>query len=93
LLSADCCDAALVHWGPAEESQLRHPALIRGFTDYARWVLVRAFRREQGLMLAPGIAAYDVRQLLGAGLRIVARAQGSGTGRYFEESVANVGID
>lgn len=82
-----------MHWGPAEESQLRHPALIRGFTDYARWVLVRAFRREQGLMLAPGIAAYDVRQLLGAGLRIVARAQGSGTGRYFEESVANVGID
>ena len=43
LLSAERCDATLLHWGPADESQMRHPALIRGFADYARWVLVRAF--------------------------------------------------
>lgn len=93
LLAAERCDVALVHWGPADESQMRHPALIRGFADYSRWVLVRAFRREQGLMLAPGVHARDARQLLAAGLRIAGRPQGSGTGRYFEETVADAGID
>ncbi|MFT5172225.1 MAG: putative molybdopterin biosynthesis protein [Gammaproteobacteria bacterium] len=93
LLSAERCDATLLHWGPADESQMRHPALIRGFADYTRWVLVRAFRREQGLMLAPGVVARDAQQLLAAGLRIATRAAGSGTGRYFEETVANAGID
>ncbi|MFT5448841.1 MAG: putative molybdopterin biosynthesis protein [Gammaproteobacteria bacterium] len=91
LLSAERCDAALVHWGPTEESQMRHPALIRGFADYTRWVLVRAFRREQGLMLAPGVSAQDANTLITSGLRIVARTPGSGTGRYFEETVAGTG--
>jgi excisionase family DNA binding protein len=93
LLSAERCDAALVHWGPTEESRMRHPALIRGFADYTRWVLVRAFRREQGLMLAPGVTAQDAKTLIKSGLRIVARAPGSGTGRYFEESVADTGTE
>ena len=79
LLSAERCDAALVHWGPSEESQLRHPALIRNFADYSRWVLVRAFRREQGLMLAPGVEPKDASTLIKSGLRIAARAPGSGT--------------
>jgi putative molybdopterin biosynthesis protein len=93
LLAAERCDAALVHWGPAAESQMRHPALIRGFADYARWVLVRAFRREQGLMLAPGVTPRDAQELIAADLRIAARTQGSGTGRYFAETVAATGID
>lgn len=92
LLAAGRCDATLLHWGPAEESGLRHPALIRGFAEHGRWVLVRAFRREQGLMLAPGVAAAEPAALLAAGLRVAGRAgEGSGTARYFQETLARSG--
>ncbi len=93
LLAAERCDAALLHWGPADESGLRHPALIRGFGEHGRWVLVRAFRREQGLMLAPGIEPAEPADLLRRGLRLAARTAGSGTGRFFDETVAAAGID
>jgi len=93
LLAAQRCDAALLHWGLVEESELRHPALIRGFAEHARWVLVRAFRREQGLMLAPGVdASRGAEQLLREGLRVATRAAGSGTGRFFDETLARAGV-
>jgi excisionase family DNA binding protein len=93
LLAAERCDATLLHWGLAEESELRHPGLIRGFAEHARWVLVRAFRREQGLMLAPGVdAQQSFEQLLHRGLRVAARAPGSGTGRFFDETLARAGV-
>jgi excisionase family DNA binding protein len=92
LLAAERCDAALVHWGPAEESELRHPGLLRGFAEHGKWVLVRACRREQGLMLAPGVKPDGAAALLAGGLRVAAREPGSGTGRYFEEALARAGI-
>lgn len=90
LLAAGRCDASLVHWGLADESHLRHPALIRAFPEHGQWVLVRAFRREQGLMLAPGLSPEDrhLDRLLAPGTRVVARVEGSGTGRFFEETMA-----
>jgi excisionase family DNA binding protein len=90
LLAAERCDAALLHWGPADESALRHPGLVRGFAGHGGWVLVRAFRREQGLMLAPGISpGGGPAALLERGLRVAAREPGSGTGRFFEEICAD----
>jgi excisionase family DNA binding protein len=89
LLAAERCDAALLHWGPVDESALRHPGLMRGFAEHGGWVLVRAFRREQGLMLAPGVTPTAApAALLERGLRVAARAPGSGTGRFFEEVCA-----
>ena len=93
LLAAERCDAALLHWGLVDESELRHPALIRGFAGHGRWVLVRAFRREQGLMLAPRVDGGDPARLLERGLRVVARTEGSGTGRFFEETLARFAIE
>ncbi len=92
LLAAERCDAALLHWGIAEESEMRHPALIRGFPEHGRWVLVRAFRREQGLMLAPGVESDEPRALLTRGLRVARPAQGSGTGRFFQETLARAEV-
>ena len=93
LLAAERCDAALLHWGLAEESGMRHPGLIRGFAEHGRWVLVRAFRREQGLMLAPGVSGNDATALLGQDLRVATRRTGSGTGRFFQETLARAGVD
>lgn len=92
LLAAERCDAALLHWGPVEESDMRHPALIRGFPEHGRWVLVRAFRREQGLMLAPGVSGDDASEILARGPRVAARTEGSGTGRFFDEAVARARV-
>src|SRR3970282_1116298 len=54
LLARHRADICAIHWGPAAESEKRHPALIAQFPQHRDWVVVRAFYREQGLILAPG---------------------------------------
>lgn len=95
LLAAGRCDVALVHWGRVEESALRHPALLRHFPEHGNWVLVRAFRREQGLMLRPGLTAEpaSASEVLAKNRRIVMRTEGSGTGRFLDEALAEIGYD
>jgi putative molybdopterin biosynthesis protein len=56
LLSRRRADICGIHWGPAEESRQRHPALLRQHPSHHDWVLVRAFLREQGLILANGLS-------------------------------------
>jgi len=51
LLAQGLVDCCAVHWGRAEESQIRHPALIRQYAGSRHWVLVHLFKRRQGLML------------------------------------------
>jgi len=93
LLASGRADACALHWGPVEESHLRHPALISGFAQHHQWVLVRGFRREQGLLVSPAIAgeAPSVDALLGANHAWVLRQDGSGSQRFFQEMLANHG--
>ena len=44
-------DACALHRRPKQESHLRHPALLSQYAGHRRWVLIRAYHREQGLML------------------------------------------
>ena len=91
LLAAGRADVCAVHWGPAAESAVRHPALLSRFPGHARWALVRAFRREQGLMVSPRAAERhdaSVEALTGAGLRWAFRQDGSGSQRFLEETCA-----
>jgi excisionase family DNA binding protein len=55
LLQAHRADASCLRWGPKRESHLRHPALLRQYPHHRRWILVRAFSREQGLLVAPAV--------------------------------------
>jgi excisionase family DNA binding protein len=91
LLSSGRADACSIHWGPAEESHLRHPALISAFTPHHQWVLVRGFRREQGLMVSPAIPEPErvVQRLLERRFRWVLRQDGSGSQRFFQEVLAH----
>ena len=93
LLSSGRADACSIHWGPAEESHLRHPALISGFAQHHQWVLVRGFRREQGLLVSPTIAEdeRDVDWLLTSKRPWVLRQDGAGSQRFFQEMLANHG--
>ncbi|AHE97265.1 helix-turn-helix transcriptional regulator [Thioalkalivibrio paradoxus] len=89
LLHGNRVDACCVHWGPAEESQMRHPALIRSFPQHRHWVIIRAFQREQGFILNRSVAEYfsSPDELPGADLRWIQRQQGSGTQRFLRETL------
>jgi putative molybdopterin biosynthesis protein len=94
LLQAHRADACPLHWGPSEESHLRHPALLGQYAGHRRWVLIRAFRREQGVMLRPDLAdaGADLGSLLGSPLRWAMRQEGAGARRYFEETLRRHGV-
>ncbi len=50
LLDANKVDACCIHWGPEKESNTRHPSLLQQYSQNHNWVLIRAFKREQGLI-------------------------------------------
>lgn len=94
LLSASRADVGCVHWGPEQESRLRHPALLQQYPSHRHWVLVRAFLREQGLMVRPDALKpdTDIATLLKAPLRWVLRQDGAGTRRFLQETLAEHGM-
>lgn len=84
LLARRRAEICTLHWGPAEESHLRHTALLNQHPQHHDWLLVRAFRREQGLMVRPEHLG-RVEDLLHAELRWVQRQEGSGSQRLLQE--------
>jgi putative molybdopterin biosynthesis protein len=88
-------DLCALHWGPDSESLQRHPALLRQYVQYTDWILVRLFRREQGLIMAPGLWTADSRmeQLFSPGIRWAARQEGAGSQRFLRELIAEHRLD
>ena len=94
LVAALRADVGCVHWGPDGESAIRHPALLAQHAAHKDWILVRAFRREQGLLLrsdavAPGA---DLSDVLGADLRWLMRPGNAGSRRFLHELFADRGV-
>ncbi len=89
LMAAHRADVCCMHWGPAEESQMRHPALLSHYTQHRNWTLVRACKREQGIMLHPGLfeSETDAEKVLKSGIRWVMRQDGSGSQRFLHETL------
>jgi excisionase family DNA binding protein len=96
LLARQRADVCALHWGPAEESIHRHPALIRQYPQHHNWVVVRVFYREQGLICAPGLAAETsagVERVFQPDVRWAMRQEGAGSQRFLKEIVAKHHID
>ena len=95
LLAQRRADVCGIHWGPAEESHWRHPALIRQFVQAGDWVLVRLYRREQGLIVSPGLwtAQISVEELFGHQVRWVDRQEGTGSHRFLQELISRHDLD
>jgi excisionase family DNA binding protein len=95
LLQGHRADACPIHWGPSEESHLRHPALLGQYGGHRRWVLIRAFRREQGVMLRQDLGGegLDLAALLRSPLRWAMRQEGAGTRRFFDEALIRHGVE
>ena len=95
LLQASRVDVSALHWGPSNESRTRHPALLRQHPRHRNWVLIRAFNREQGLIVKPEIAARtsNPEDLIATGHRWAQRQAGAGAQRFFMEMRKTRGID
>jgi len=87
LLQASRVDVSALHWGPCEESRTRHPALLRQHPQHRNWVLIRAFTREQGLIVSHEVArrTTDPERLIGPDFRWVQRQPGAGAQRFLME--------
>lgn len=94
LLQANRIDACGIHWGPDSESHLRHPALLSQYSQHHQWVLIRAFRREQGLMIHAELAAKtrEITSLFNSRYRWAIRQSGSGSQRFLLELLSHYGI-
>ncbi|WP_280539255.1 helix-turn-helix transcriptional regulator [Chromohalobacter sp. 11-W] len=90
LLSQGRADVCAIHWGRAEESELRHPALVRSHSGYRHWVLVRLFRRSQGLIIRSEDRhqPHDPSGLFGGNRRWAIRQEGAGSQRFLKEWLA-----
>jgi putative molybdopterin biosynthesis protein len=95
LLARRRADVCGMHWGPAAESEHRHLAVIRQYPQRRDWIVERAFYREQGLILAPGMRpdGNDPAPLFAAGVRWAMRQEGAGSQRFLRETLARHGID
>jgi len=95
LMQAQRIDACCLHWGPNSESATRHPALLSQYSHHHKWVLIRAFRREQGLMVNPRILNYthDPRDLFDRQFRWTLRQSGAGAQRFLLEILGQHGLN
>jgi len=95
LLARRRADVCTLHWGPDTESLHRHPALLRQHVQHKDWILVRLCRREQGLIMAPGLWAGDgrIEQLFSSEVRWVGRQEGAGSQRFLREIIAEHRLD
>lgn len=91
LLAQGHSDACAIHWGNAEESEVRHPALLQNYRQSKHWILVHLFRRSQGLIIRPGDQARleDPAAALDYSTRWVVRQEGAGSQRFLNEWLAH----
>lgn len=89
LLSQGLVDCCTLHWGKADESQLRHPALVRQYSGARHWVLVHLFKRQQGLMLNKTLKDLPNSELLK--YRWVVRQEGAGSQRFLKDWLGQQG--
>lgn len=95
MLASRRADVCGIHWGPAAESYQRHPALLRQFSQAGEWVLVRLYRREQGLLVSPDMwsAPIDIADFFQPQVRWVERQEGAGSQRFLQELIAQHNLD
>jgi len=95
LLESHRVDVCGIHWGPDTESHIRHPALLKQHSEARNWVLIHAFRREQGLLLKAGslVANQRIEELFSSPLRWTLRQPGAGAQRFLMEQLCRVNLN
>lgn len=91
LLQSQRIDVCGMHWGPQAESVLRHPALLQQHSQHKQWVLIRAFQREQGLLINLKLLqlSKDPDAFFDLQYRWAMRQKGSGAQRFLLETLSH----
>ena len=91
LLQSQRIDVCGIHWGPQAESKFRHPALLQQHAQHTQWVLIRAFQREQGLIISPPVLTFseDPEAFFDPQFRWVERQKGAGAQRFLQEVLSH----
>ncbi len=91
LLQSQRIDVCGMHWGPQAESKMRHPALLQQHSQYKHWVLIRAFQREQGLIISPPVLKFseNPEAFFDPQFRWAMRQKGSGAQRFLLEILSH----
>lgn len=94
LLGQGHADACAIHWGRAEESEVRHPALLQRYSQCKHWVLVHLFCRSQGLIVrgADQMRFETTADALECSTRWVVRQEGAGSQRFLNEWLAGQAV-
>ena len=95
LLESRRVDVCGIHWGPDTESHIRHPALLKQHSEANNWVLIHAFRREQGLMLKANsdLHNHTIEELFNSPLRWSLRQSGAGAQRFLMERLSKFNLN
>ncbi len=95
LLETRKVDSCCMHWGPENESYRRHPSLIQQYSRHTDWVLIRAFKREQGLIMHSDLyeRCPDTNSLFSVNHRWSVRQKGSGAQRFLMEELSKHGLN
>lgn len=95
LLNANRVDACCIHWGPERESQRRHPSLIQQYSKHRGWVMIRAFKREQGIIFNAATlgANPSIPEIFDRQYQWSVRQAGSGGQRYLMEVLSKHGLN
>jgi excisionase family DNA binding protein len=95
LLETRKIDSCCMHWGPESESYRRHPSLIQQYSRHTDWVLIRAFKREQGLIMHNTLyeRCPDLNSLFSVNHRWSVRQKGSGAQRFLMEELSKHGLN
>ncbi|WP_394204242.1 substrate-binding domain-containing protein [Shewanella waksmanii] len=86
LLSRGYADVCTLHWGTVEESNVRHPALLKGYPNHQQWVMVHGYTRKQGLMMRPDMhqRCQEEDKIVSMPWRWVGRQEGAGSQQHLE---------
>jgi len=95
LLESRRIDVCGIHWGPDTESHIRHPALLKQYSEAKNWVLIHAFRREQGLMIKANSVSQkkSIEDIFNSPLRWSLRQSGAGAQRFLMEQLSRSNLN
>jgi excisionase family DNA binding protein len=92
LLASRRASVCALHWGSRDTSEAQHGMLLRRFGAHRHWALVRLAHREQGVILARGLAVGGAETLAAFDYRWAMRQAGAGSRHFLESALAGRGL-
>ena len=94
LLSQRLANVSAIHWGPADVANRQHRTLIDQFPGHSDWIMVKLYRRRQGIMLRRGMSdGFTLDELMQPDIRWIFRQPGAGSQHALESHMASRLVD